>query len=127
SFRTGTLRYFERQFSDSTEGLASIQCSSNNSDGLIVYWVGEAAPPVIPESRPDGRPVIVAQIEEPAALKSAVLDLTPLRAVERNSPELQSDGVARREVRMRLRLCQGLLDAALADALEPSRLATLWI
>lgn len=127
SFKTGTLRYFERQFSESNERLASIQCSSNNSDGLIVYWVGEVPPAAIPASAPDGRPVVVAQIEEPAALKSVVLELAALRAVERSSTELQSDGVARREVRMRIRLAQEVLDAALAEALEPSNLSTLWV
>jgi len=43
SYKTGTLRYFERQYLDSSE-FGNLHCSSNDYDGLVGYWVDDTLP-----------------------------------------------------------------------------------
>lgn len=127
SYKTGTLRYFERCFIDTAERLERVRCKTSAADGVVAYWVGHKEPAAIPECTEDGRPLVVARIQEPDTIRSAVFELAALRTLERNALELQTDGVARREVRMRLRLAQDVLDGALRNALDPRRFERLWI
>ena len=74
SYRTGTLRYFERCYLDSSKGLVSLRCDRTNYDGLVGYWVGEALTTQVPNQTVDGKLLIV--------LCAAKLDLLRIRALE---------------------------------------------
>ncbi|MGK7954377.1 MAG: hypothetical protein AB4063_03800, partial [Crocosphaera sp.] len=77
SYKTGTLRYFERRYLDTklyfeTKGLETkneedkcrvlqeqLQLENADSDGLIAYWLDEEIPPQIPATTVDGKPFIL--------------------------------------------------------------------
>lgn len=54
SYKTGTLRYFERQYVDAAEDLAKLRCKSNDADGLIACWLDEELPVEPPGATADG-------------------------------------------------------------------------
>lgn len=118
SYKTGTLRYFERQYYDSIESLDSLRCNSPDSDGLICYWLGKKRDlnelekvPAVTENK---KPVTIICAAELKTLKIACFEYVALRKVEANAAQLQSDGVARREVGQRILYSQRLLDEALS-------------
>ncbi len=57
SYKTGTLRYFERRYIDGLEDLTKLRCLSNDCDGLVGYWVDEAKPTHVPSTTADGKPL----------------------------------------------------------------------
>jgi len=118
SYKTGTLRYFERQYYDSVESLNSLRCKSPDSDGLICYWLGKERDlnelEKVPGVTENKKPVIIICAAELKALKIACFEYVALRKVEANATQLQSDGVARREVGQRILYSQRLLDEALS-------------
>ena len=127
SYRTGTLRFFERAFAGSDLELAGLNCLSTAADGLLVYWLGEHLPQSIPQTVADGRPVIVAAVDEVHVLRGAALEVAALLEVQRSSPALQGDGVARREVQARLQHARHVLDHLLNAALSPESLRAFWV
>lgn len=113
SYRTGTLRYFERCFVDGADQLAALHCGPG-SDGVIAYWATEEPPAAVPARSADGRPLVLVRARRITALRSAAAELAALSDLDRTEPVLQTDGVARREVRHRLVVA----DRVLADALR---------
>ncbi len=117
SYQTGTLRYFERQYFDKIESLDSPNCISPDSDGLICYWVGKERDlqklERIPGKTPNNQPVIIVCASELNALRIACHEYVALKNVETKSVQLQTDGVARREVSQRILYSQRLLKEAL--------------
>ena len=117
SYQTGTMRYFERQYFDKIESLDSPNCISTDSDGLICYWVGKERDlrklKRIPGKTPNNQPVIIVSASELNALKIACHEYVTLKNVETKSVQLQTDGVARREVSQRILYSQRLLEEAL--------------
>ncbi|TVU55273.1 MAG: hypothetical protein EA414_02550 [Arthrospira sp. PLM2.Bin9] len=118
SYITGTLRYFERRYLDNPIHLSTLSCTLENADGAIAYWVGEALPNNPPEMTTDGKPLIVVCAAKLETLRIQARELAALRYIENNAPELQSDGVARREVRYRLVQAEELFDDALSQAFD---------
>jgi hypothetical protein len=116
SYQTGTLRYFERRYADSETDVGALECRSAESDGLLIYWTGEAPMRNIPASLEDGRPVAVISARATKALGSAARELAALQALEADDPALGRDGVARREVRQRTLLARRAIDAALRES-----------
>ena len=118
SYETGTLRYFERQYYDEIESLESLECKNPDSDGLICYWVGNGRDlkklEKIPHKTLSGKPVIVICASELNALQIACNEFVTLRNIMKNASQLQTDGVARREVSQRILYAQRLLNDALA-------------
>jgi len=117
SYQTGTLRYFERQYFDRIESLDSPNCISPDSDGLICYWVGKERDlkkiERIPGKTPNNQPVIIVCASELNVLRIACHEYVALKNVETKSVQLQTDGVARREVGQRILYSQRLLEEAL--------------
>jgi len=117
SYQTGTLRYFERQYLDKAKSLYSPNCISPDSDGLICYWVGKERDlkkiERIPDSTPSNQPVIIVCASELNALKIACHEYVALTNIETKSVQLQTDGVARREVGQRRLYSQRLLEETL--------------
>lgn len=119
SYRTGTLRYFERHFIAGPGALSRLAPASYASDGVIAYWISEQPPESVPAAVEDGRPLVV--IPAPRGLgplRAAALEYAALATLDRSSLALQADGVARREVRQRLALARRVLDDALHAAFD---------
>ena len=127
SYTTGTLRYFERQFVDSSQTLADITCQ-NNSDGLICYWTDKKELlSQVPETTKDGKPLVIICPSELGALSSACLEYAALKTIEKNYPQLRTDGIARREVRFRLDIARKILDESFLKAFNVRSGVSCWI
>lgn len=118
SYRTGTLRYFERRYLDASEDLANLCCSSHDSDGLVGYWVGEKLPNEVPPNTADGKPLLVVCTAKLDLLRIRALEFAALTKIQKSAAQLQTDGVARREVRHRLVQARRLLDETLAQTFD---------
>jgi len=122
SYQTGTLRYFERRYYDRAESLTSTVCQRGDSDGLICYWVGNAKDVrKIPEGSlrtPDDKPVLVISASKTDSLRVACQEYVALESVRAHSVQLQTDGVARREVSQRILHARRLLRDALSRSFD---------
>ena len=117
SYQTGTLRYFERQFVD--EMPSNVNTSINDSDGVIFYVVGRnKSKAQVPNVTDDGKPIIIVQGAELKFLKLAAHEFVAHRNVEKHAKQLQSDGVARSEMRQRKYLSKNILDSAVLDSFD---------
>ncbi len=120
SYKTGTLRYFERQYLDGSKDLAQLGCASNNSDGLVVYWVDEVLPAQVPSTTADGKPLIVLCAVGLDLMRIRAQEFAALKKIQTSAPQLQSDAVARREVKYRLVEAEKLFDETLSQAFDVS-------
>ncbi|MGK7882293.1 MAG: hypothetical protein AB4060_19660 [Crocosphaera sp.] len=138
SYKTGTLRYFERRYLDkklyfdsNSKGLETkkeedkyrvlqeqLQLKNADSDGLIGYWLDETIPPQIPATTVDGKPFILICAAKLDLLRIRTREYAALKQIQTSAPELQSDGVARREVRYRVAEAERLLDETLTQAFD---------
>lgn len=127
SYKTGTLRYFERRYLSSGDDLARLTCEAEESDGLIGYWVDESPPVLVPTVTADEKPFVLVEVGQLELLRLRALELTALKDIQKNTAELETDGVARREVRHRLIQSQHMLDAAFTHALVTGAFINVWI
>lgn len=117
SYITGTLRYFERRYLDESANLSKVSCSIEDADGLIADWLGEELPQRVPAMTIDGKPLIVLCAAKLETLRMQAREFAALKYIQQ-APELDSDGVARREVRYRLVQAEELLDESLSQAFD---------
>jgi hypothetical protein len=115
SYRTGTLRYFERQYLDASHNLNSISSIDKDCGGLIGYWVGGGDPSSIPTQTSDGKPLILLNASGLEVLKARTLEFSALKKLC-TAAQILKDGVARREVHYRLLQAEQLLDEAIAQS-----------
>jgi hypothetical protein len=115
---TGNLRYFEQRYVDSLSKLAEIQCSSRSYDGLIAYWVDTEVSQALPSSTADGKPLIVVSTDRLELLRIRSQEFQALRMIQKTVPELQKDGVARKEIKHRLVEAERLLDETLSQVFD---------
>ena len=128
SYQTGTLRYFERIYLDSSISLKELKCVSPNVDGLIGYWLDDQALVDIPETTIEGKPLIIISITNLSILHSQVREFSALKKIKQNAPELQTDSVARKEINYRLNKGRELLDETLNQSFNlSSEKNTCWI
>ncbi|MCY7276089.1 MAG: hypothetical protein LH702_20710, partial [Phormidesmis sp. CAN_BIN44] len=113
---TGNLRYFEQQYADSLSPLMTLCCNIPNADGLIVYWLDRQTPDEIPAQTADGKPLVVVTTTQFDLLRIRAQQLQALKTIHKEAIELQTDGVARREVKHRLVDAERLLDDTLQQA-----------
>jgi len=118
SYKTGTLRYFERRYVDASENLAKLRCNSNDADGLIACWLDEELPVEPPAETADGKPLIVLCAAKLGVLRIQALEFAALEKIQTNAAQLQTDAVARREVQYRLFHTKRLLDESLSQAFD---------
>lgn len=114
---TGNLRYFEQRYVDSRSRLSELRCSSHQ-DGLIAYWMDTELPAQVPAQTVEGKPLIVVSTDKLDVLRIRAQELRALRTIQKNAPELQTDGVARKEVRHRLVEAERLLDETTSQAFD---------
>ena len=105
---TGTLRYFVVRYTDAQRFETDFATPLDDADGLILYTLptseSEAnalSKKVVEASVADRKEVIVAIPRSIGLLQDAVLELGRLRWVEDNTPELDGDATARRELAAR--------------------------
>ncbi len=118
SYQTGTLRYFERCYIDSSIELLSLSCSRSDSDGLIAYWLDDDLPSSVPSLTSDRKPLIVLSAAKLDLLRIRAREYAALKKIQFSASELQTDGVARREVRYRVAEAERLLYEILQEAFE---------
>ncbi|WP_293124679.1 hypothetical protein [Microcoleus sp. bin38.metabat.b11b12b14.051] len=118
SYKTGTLRYFERRYVDASENLAKLRCNSNDADGLIACWLDEKLPIETPTQTAEGKPLIVLCATKLGVLRIQALEFAALEKIQKNAAQLQTDAVARREVQYRLFHTKRLLDESLSQAFD---------
>ncbi len=115
---TGSLRYFERQYVDRSTKLLEIRCSSDSYDGLIVYWLDSSLPTVLPPTTIDGKPLVIVKISQLSTLQIRCQEFSALFKIQTTAAELATDGVARKEVKHRLREAERLLDETIDRAFD---------
>ena len=113
SYNTGMLRCFEKIYVDSSTDLNKLRCSRNHFDGVIGYWLEKETPSKVPVSLKDGKPLILICGKNLDLLKIRASELTALEDIDKQSPQLQTDGVARREVKYRLAIARKLFEETL--------------
>jgi hypothetical protein len=108
SYQTGTIRKYECKWIDIatvTEG--NIPSPSQGYDGLLLYAFGSFNQlQNIPETCPDGRPLVILYAAKKNQIKELILEAAAVKIVLNESPELASDGVARKEVRYRIYMAE---------------------
>lgn len=120
SYKTGTLRYFERQYLDRSRKFSELVCSDPSIDGFVGYWVDDTTPKKVPPLTADGKPLILVAAGELDLLRITTREFAALTTLNKSAPELQTDGVARREVRYRLAQAETALDENLEQAFDVS-------
>ncbi len=111
---TGNLRYFEQRYVDSRIDLKTLSCATPGSDGLIAYWLDATFPESVPAHTSDGKPLIGITVANLELLRMRSEDFWALKQIWKDAPELQTDGVAKREVRQRLVEAEQLLNETIA-------------
>jgi hypothetical protein len=125
---TGNLRYFEQRYVDSRVDLQKLTSATTGSDGLIAYWLDTASPKSVPSHTADGKPLIVITVANLELLRMRSEDFLALKKIWKDAPELQTDGVAKREVKQRLVEAEQLLNETVALAFNWSaQKNTCWI
>lgn len=120
SYQTGALRFFECRYLDSQSDLTTLQCASEESAGIVAYWVDDKPPHLIPSQTTDHKPLVFLEIPQVETLRVRARELMALKQIQANAAELQSDGIARREVRYRMMQSQQMLDDTFAQTVEGS-------
>jgi hypothetical protein len=128
SYETGTLRHFERRWCDLSQmGSELPRCSTDEIDGLLLYCFGnEQDPPTFPTATRDGRPLIIAYAACEEQIRDMVLNAAAIKAVLRDAPELERDGVARKEARFRASASEQQLRDHLTELFSPGNPEVRW-
>ena len=125
SYQTGTLRYFEVRFADPATFSRHLS-PSTDADGILIYCL----PATKAESRHLAalaasteirarQDIVIAIPGESLSLRDAVRQLELLRWVQSNTPELQTDAVARRELRSMLSIAERTVTAEVQRLFAP--------
>ncbi len=127
SYKTGTLRYFERHYLDSSDDLNQLQCDSESADGYLAYWLDDEIPSCFPTQTRSGLPVIIIAVSNLSTILLWAREFSALTRLNKEAKELQSDGVARREVRYRLVETEKHLNETLDNAFDLNGGNKSWI
>lgn len=127
SYKTGTLRYFEKRYLAEEKYLQTIETKNYDADGLIVYWLGNKLPVDVPVWTKNGKPLVLVGALETEQLAIACEELWALKKISEEAPELRTDGVARREVRQRLIYAHRVVDQAVLNSFAFNGLNKIWL
>jgi hypothetical protein len=126
SFTTGSLRYFEVRFIGPSEFAAVIQQPQTTGDGQILILLPDASTPgestnsLARDPRLRDRPdLLVVTPAETRSLEDILHELASLEWMRGNTPELEGDATARRELRARIAAQRRSLDEILTPILAP--------
>lgn len=129
SYRTGAVRSFECRYFDNASDFEnpSALLVSKYHDGLIGYWVSDADPPKkIPATLNGKKPFVLIKVSHLEILRLRSLELAGLQDVAKNAAQLQTDGVARREIRHRLLQARNQFDEAFSRCLNSREPVSVW-
>ena len=108
-FQTGTLRYFTVRYTDLENFDADLAEPLNDADGLILYAlpaseeeVTKLVKKVNDRDTANREEVLIAIPRTIGFLRDAVTQLAYLHWIDENTPELEGDAVARRELSIRM-------------------------
>jgi hypothetical protein len=123
---TGTFRWFNKavvSVSRSTERVGSVAAASCAGSFVILLPSDEMRPSdldrvakLLSENDNDGALSIVGIIAESSEISAQMHELLALELVAKQSPGLEGDAVARRELDGRMRVLKATLETALSDA-----------
>ncbi|MBY0358209.1 MAG: hypothetical protein K2W82_09435 [Candidatus Obscuribacterales bacterium] len=118
NYQFGTFRYLEQRFVSEAKELEGLNTESSTADGLVLFWVGPERCKSAPDYTNDGKPIVLLNASNVSVVQNAVHELSALQRIRQESPELQTDGVARREIRQRTFIAKRHLDAVLSECFE---------
>lgn len=125
SFRTGNLRIFEVRYTDIYCFEEALKEPFSNFDGLIIYAVAlnDYEIKVITKKTEDPElsklpQVLIGVPHQTKGLREAVLEVACLRWVKENTPELEADRTARRELDARLVQTEELVEKLLQSFMD---------
>lgn len=127
SYETGAVRYFDSAYVDDAGQLEALTCKSSGSSGLIGYWVAEAPPHKAPALTSDGKPFMLIHAKHVGPLRSNATEYAAIEDIMKESNELATDGVARRELRHRMVHAKNLLDDSFAKSFDQKGHLDAWI
>lgn len=117
SYESGTLRYYERRYLNDSAALGTLMPKDTTSDGILVHWLGDlAALGDLPSQTAAGHPILVLAVANLVRLKLAAQEVVALEQLEAGVPQLQTDGIARREVQLRLAIARTTLEVEISRA-----------
>lgn len=126
SHLTGTLRFFDVRYTTLTNLSRELATPFGEGDGRILYLLTESGDyakavqqAVDNASQEQLSRTVIVPLVVPTLLKAAALELKRLQWVQRETPELASDEVARREVESRIFETTQLLQRELNATLHP--------
>lgn len=126
SYQTGTIRQFERKWF-SVELLDETLVPQEGFDGLIVYSFGNLERPyIVPKHCADKRPLVIAYVSSQTTLKELSLDVVAARMVLNESNELKNDGVARKEIKFRIKTAEDNFRLFLEQVYTPGSEKITW-
>jgi hypothetical protein len=133
SFETGTLRFFRIRFAD-VATFSKVLERDDEADGVMIYAIpatpseyDELVRLAIGSDARERGDVLVAVPRNVEALTAGFRELELLRWVEANTPALQADLVARKELRIRLQAAEKVVDAEIAQLFSPAKSSrTAW-
>ncbi len=141
SFETGTLRYFEVRYVDLATFDDALNEALGEADGLILCTIAlnpdelSAFARKASDSVMNGYPQIMIAIPpETAGLREAIFEVASLRWTRDNTPELEGDRAARKELQARLanaessvqRSLQLFFDASAISSSQPANRGCKW-
>ncbi len=125
SFRTGTLRFFEVRYTDRFGFEDALNEPLADADGLILYAVtfsNDEIAALTKKARAsemlDSPQTLIGIPLQTAGLREAVLEVACLRWVQENTPELEGDRTARRELDARLAQAEESVEKLLQSFLD---------
>lgn len=121
SYQTGTLRYFERCYLDREMTRREDFKVDSLADGVLYYWIDEGEPDRI-ELRGalmEKKPLLMVKPDGTESVIDATKEFAALQLVLERSPEIRNDGVARKELKHRMRIAREVVDRALQLAFRP--------
>jgi len=125
SFRTGTLRIFEVRYSDVYQFEEALGEPLGNTDGLIIYAIALSGDELNVLTKKAGdrelanrSQILIGIPLQTIGLREAVLEVACLRWVKENTPELEGDRTARRELDARLVQAEESVESLLQSFME---------
>ena len=126
AFTSGTIRRFECRWL-SGDLLDNELMPLTGYDGLLVYTFGTEPDLLnVPEICKDQRPLMVANLPNQSTLQELALEVAAVRAVFVNRPELNHDGVARREVKYRIKTAEQRFREYIHQVFSPGAEELMW-
>lgn len=126
AYDTGTVRRFERRWVDLESVNPELQ-PEPGYDGLFIYCFGNAQhPPLFPQHCQDNRPLLVAYTVSRTTLTGLALEVAAAMALLQEDHELKRDGVARKELKYRIKVAEQQFQQYLNKLFSPGSSEVRW-